>query len=65
MLSLANYKEMYLKAFNGISKSIEDLQKLQQECEEIYLKNEQTLPVSFADDKNATEWVYSKICFVW
>ena len=52
---MADYKTMYLKAFNGISKSIEDLQKLQQECEELYLKNEQTLPVSFADDKNATE----------
>ncbi len=49
------YKEMYLKAFNGISKAIEDLQRLQQQCEELYLKNEHTLPVSFTDEKNTKE----------
>lgn len=31
------YKELYFRLFNQVSKTIEDLQKIQQACEALYI----------------------------
>ncbi len=35
-----NYKKMYYKLFNAMTETIESLQKVQQEVEEIYISAE-------------------------
>lgn len=41
---MTDYKSMYYALFNRVSKAIEDLQKIQQETEEMYMS---------ADEKTA------------
>jgi len=36
------YKEMYYKLFNEVSRVIEQLQEIQQKTEEMYMKAEET-----------------------
>ena len=38
---MADYKAMYLKLFNEVTDTIERLQKIQQQCEDIYIKSEE------------------------
>ncbi len=38
---MANYKELYLVLFNGITDIIETLKKLQVLCEEMYMNAEE------------------------
>lgn len=39
--SITNYKEMYFLLFNKITDTIEDLQKIQQQAEEMYISQEE------------------------
>ena len=38
---MADYKSMYYKLFNEVTDTIERLQKIQQECEELFIKSEE------------------------
>ena len=49
---MADYKAMYLKLFNEVTDTIERLQKIQQECEEIYIKSEEENLKNFEIYKN-------------
>jgi len=52
---MADYKSMYYKLFNEVTDTIERLQKIQQECEELYIKSEEDNLKNFEiykDDKN-------------
>ena len=49
---MADYKAMYLKLFNEVTDTIERLQKIQQECEEIYIKSEEENLKNFEIHKN-------------
>ncbi len=40
---MANYKEMYILLFNKITDIVEDLQKIHQQVEEIYISQEEPL----------------------
>ena len=42
------YKEMYVKPFQKVSKTIEELQKVQQECEEMYMDTAQKPPIEIS-----------------
>lgn len=39
---MPDYKSMYFKLFNGITDAINLLQKAQRECEEVYIKSNDT-----------------------
>ena len=39
---VADYKEMYIRLFRATTKAIDLLVQAQQECEEIYLSDEET-----------------------
>lgn len=43
------YKNMYIRMFNQVSKTIEELQIAQQECEELCMNNEPKPPIQLAD----------------
>ena len=52
---MADYKSMYYKLFNEVTDTIERLQKIQQECEELFIKSEEDNLKNFEiykDDKN-------------
>ena len=38
---MADYKKMYLRLFHAVTDSIEILTKAQQDCEEIYISDEE------------------------
>lgn len=38
---MADYKSMYYKLFNEVTDTIERLQKIQQECEQIFIDSEE------------------------
>ncbi len=38
---MADYKKMYLRLFRAVTDSIEILTKAQQDCEEIYISDEE------------------------
>ena len=46
---MASYKEMYLKIFNCVTRMIGELEKVQQECEEMYMNNETKPPIELAE----------------
>lgn len=47
---MPNYKKMYSTLFNKITDVIEDLQQIQQETEEIYIKEDNhTIKLSITD----------------
>ena len=52
---MADYKAMYLKLFNEVTDTIEHLQKIQQECEEMYIKSEEENLAYFKILKNEEE----------
>ena len=52
---MVDYKSMYLKLFNEVTDTIERLQKIQQECEEIYIKSEEENLTDFKPLKNEEE----------
>ena len=39
------HQDMYIKLFQQVSKTIEELQKVQQECEEIFMENPSKPPI--------------------
>lgn len=43
------YKEMYLKLFQQVSKTIENLQQVQQECEQMYMEANASPPIELAE----------------
>lgn len=45
---MAVYKDMYIQLFTSVTKTIDELQKVQQECEEMYLKNNAKPPIKIA-----------------
>ena len=49
---MADYKAMYLKLFNEVTDTIERLQKIQQECEKIYIESEKENLKNFEIHKN-------------
>lgn len=40
---MTNYKLMYLKLFNAVTDTISELQKVQSECEEMYISSEEPI----------------------
>ena len=52
---MADYKSMYLKLFNEVTDTIERLQKIQQECEEVYINSEEDNLSHFKVLKNEEE----------
>ena len=49
---MADYKAMYLKLFNEVTDTIEWLQTIQQECEQIFLDSEEDNMRNFEIYKN-------------
>lgn len=53
---MAQYKDPYIRLFNQVSQTIEDLQKVQQECEELYMGAKTKPPIKIVgkdfDDTN-------------
>ena len=48
---MADYKAMYVHLFQETTKAIEMLQKAQQQCEEMYLNNMETIRPIFTCNK--------------
>ncbi len=49
---MADYKSMYYKLFNEVTDTIERLQKIQQECEQIFIDSEEETLKNFELYKN-------------
>ena len=53
---MADYKEMYYKLFNKVTDVINDLQEIQQLCEQLYIESEEETLTKFSvlkkDDKS-------------
>lgn len=43
------YKEMYIQLFHAVSKTIADLQKIQQDCEQLYMDEESKTNITLAN----------------
>ena len=52
---MPDYKKMYYALFNQISKTIEDLQAIQQLTEEMFIDNENADLVVFSKDNTESE----------
>lgn len=48
------YKEMYIKLFRQVSKTIKELQEIQQECERMYTEAKPGPPINILDRKEDT-----------
>jgi len=49
---MPDYKSMYYALFNQVSKTIEDLQKIQQLTEEMFIENEDAELVVYKESEN-------------
>ena len=52
VIYMADYKSMYYKLFNEVTDTIERLQKIQQECEQIFIDSEEETLKNFELYKN-------------
>ncbi len=48
---MPNYKKMYLRLFHAVTDSIEILTKAQQDCEELYIADEEANLIVLPSDR--------------